>query len=101
MIEQISRRHFVKLAAGSTAALGVALWKFPEFEHLMAASLKEIPVIWFQGAGCNGCSVSVLNTFPTTIYDVLLSEVVSGNHISLRYHPTVMASQGDLARKAL
>jgi hydrogenase small subunit len=28
------------------------------------------------------------------------AEVVSGDHISLRYHPTVMTAQGDLAIKA-
>ena len=101
MVEQISRRHFVKLAAGSTAALGVALWKFPEFEPLMAAALKEVPVIWLQSSGDDGCAVSVLNSFPATIQDIVLSEVVSGTHISLRYQQNVMASQGEMARKVL
>lgn len=79
----------------------MSLFKYPEFERLLAQSLQEVPVIWFQGSGCNGCSVSVLNTFPVTIQNLLLTEVVSGKHVSLRVHNTVMAAQGDLAMKAL
>lgn len=101
MTVKLSRRHFIELAAGSTAALGMSLFKYPEFERLLAQALQEVPVIWFQGSGCNGCSVSVLNTFPVTIQNLLLTEVVSGKHVSLRFHNTVMAAQGDLAMKAL
>jgi hydrogenase small subunit len=98
---KITRRNFVELAAGSTAALGLSLFKYPEFHKLFAQALTEVPVIWFQGSGCNGCSVSVLNTVPITIQNLLLSEVVTGKHVSLRFHNTVMAAQGDLAMKAL
>lgn len=101
MTTRLTRRHFVELCAGSTAALGLSLFKNPEFERLFAAALAEVPVIWFQGSGCNGCSVSVLNSFPVTIQDLLLSEVVSGKHVNLRFHNTVMAAQGDLAMQAM
>ncbi|AKG52816.1 [Ni/Fe] hydrogenase group 1 small subunit [Dehalogenimonas sp. WBC-2] len=101
MATKLTRRHFVELCAGSTAALGLSLFKHPEFERLFADALSEVPVIWFQGSGCNGCSVSALNSFPVTIQDLLLSEVVSGQHVSLRFHNTVMAAQGDLAMSAL
>lgn len=101
MTTKLTRRTFVELCAGSTAALGLSLFKNPEFERLFAAALAEVPVIWFQGSGCNGCSVSALNGFPVTIQDLLLSEVVTGNHVSLRFHNTVMAAQGDLAMQAL
>ena len=101
MTTRLTRRRFLELCAGSSAALGLSMMKNPEFERLFAQALNEVPVIWFQGSGCNGCSVSVLNSFPVTIQDLLLSEVVSGNHISLRFHNTVMAAQGDLAMSAL
>jgi len=101
MAGKLSRRDFIKLTAGSTAALGVALWKFPEFEPLMASALKEVPVLWMQCSGDDGCAVSALNTFPTTIEDLVLSEVVSGTHISLQYQQNVMASQGDMAIQVL
>lgn len=59
--------------------------------------VKEYPVIWIQGAGCTGCSVSVLNAVNPTIKNLLVDEVLPEKHISLRFHPTVMAGQGDPA----
>lgn len=101
MTVKLTRRNFIELTAGSTAALGLSLFKYPEFHKLFAQALSEVPVIWFQGSGCNGCTVSVINSFPISIQNLLLTEVVTGKHVSLRYHPTVMAAQGDLAMKAL
>ena len=37
---------------------------------------KEISVVWLQGAGCTGCSVSILNTVSPKIYNLLLDEIV-------------------------
>jgi hydrogenase small subunit len=62
---------------------------------------KEYPAIWMQGAGCSGCSVSVLNAVSPTIAHLLLDEVVPGKHVSLRFHPTVMAASGRLAVEIL
>jgi hydrogenase small subunit len=49
-------------------------------------------VIWLQGAGCTGCSMSFLNLIstaaPTTAADVLI------NTINLTYHPNLMALAG-------
>jgi hydrogenase small subunit len=58
---------------------------------------QEYPAIWVQGAGCSGCSVSVLNAVSPTIAHLILEEVVPGKHVSLRFHPTVMAGSGKLA----
>ncbi len=98
---EVSRRDFIKLSTGSTAALGLLLFGLPNFEKLFAASVAEIPVIWLQGGSCTGCSVSVLNSLSTKIQDVLVSQVIPGKHVSLRFHPTVMAAAGDLAMKAM
>ena len=62
---------------------------------------KEIPVVWIQGAGCSGCSVSILNATDPHIQNVLVDEVVPGQHVNLRFHPTVMAGQGDPAIEVL
>ncbi|MBN1191170.1 MAG: hydrogenase small subunit, partial [Dehalococcoidales bacterium] len=99
--KKLSRRDFLKLTAGSTAALGLLLMRFPNFEKLLADSVAEVPVIWLQGAGCTGCSVSVLNSLSPKIQDVLLNQVVPGQHVSLRFHPTIMAASGDLAMQAM
>jgi hydrogenase small subunit len=98
---ELSRRDFLKLSAGSTAALGLLLFRFPNFERLLAAAVDETPVIWIQGGGCSGCSVSALNSLSPKIQDVLVSQIIPGNHISLRFHPTIMAAAGDLAMKAM
>lgn len=98
---ELSRRDFVKLSAGSTAALGLALIGFPNFEKIFAAAVDEVPVVWLQTGTCTGCSVSVLNNLSPKIQNVLVDQVVPGKHLSLRYHPTVMAAAGNLAMKAL
>lgn len=55
----------------------------------------EQPAIWLQGAGCTGCSVSLLNAVSPSIRNVLIDEVIPGKHVNLRVHATVMAGQGD------
>ncbi|MDI6814751.1 MAG: hydrogenase small subunit [Dehalococcoidales bacterium] len=98
---EVTRRDFLKLAAGSTAALGLGLFSFPNFEKLFSVAVAEVPVIWLQASSCSGCSVSVLNSLSPKIQDVLLGEVVPGNHLSLRFHPTIMAASGHQAMQAL
>ncbi|MCK5180960.1 MAG: oxidoreductase, partial [Dehalococcoidia bacterium] len=56
---------------------------------------KEYPAIWLQTAGCSGCSVSLLNAINPSIKNLLVDEVLPGNHINLRFHPTVMAGAGE------
>jgi len=59
------------------------------------AATREIPVVWIQTATCSGCSVSVLNSASPKITDLLLSEVIPGRHINLRFQATVMAGAGE------
>jgi len=65
------------------------------------SSIKELPAVWIQGAGCSGCSVSVLNGVAPDIAAALLDEIVPGTHLNLRFHPTVMAGSGEPAVKIL
>jgi len=55
----------------------------------------EIPVVWLQVSTCSGCSVSVLNASAPRITDLLLSELIPGRHINLRFQATVMAGAGE------
>ncbi|MFC1950237.1 hydrogenase small subunit [Chloroflexota bacterium] len=57
--------------------------------------VKELPVIWLQGAACTGCSVSLLNSASPTIENVLIDQVVPGVHVNLRFHATIMAGAGE------
>ncbi|MBA7663103.1 Periplasmic [NiFeSe] hydrogenase small subunit [subsurface metagenome] len=67
----------------------------------MAHKTKELPVIWIQGSGCSGCSVSVLNALSPSITNALIDEIVPGSHISLLFHPTLMAGSGEPAISAI
>lgn len=65
------------------------------------AEVKAFPVVWLQLAGCSGCSVSLLNTRDPDPRNVILDELVPGRHISLLYHPTIMAGEGEPVMEVL
>lgn len=58
-------------------------------------AVKKYPVIWLQGAGCSGCSISVLNAVSPRIQNLLLDELVPGHQLNLMFHATIMAGQGE------
>ncbi len=58
------------------------------------STVREIPVVWLQGAGCTGCTVSLLNSASPTIKNILIDQLVPGVHINLRFHATIMAGSG-------
>jgi hydrogenase small subunit len=90
---EISRRHFLSiLGASSLAAItGPAM-------SALALPANPVKVIWLQGSGCTGCSVSFLNRIsgeaPASAADVLL------NLVEVDYHPNIMAASGELAVSA-
>ncbi len=86
----LSRRDFVKLCTGTVAGYGVSTMFHPAVHQALAETLtgERPPVFWIQGAGCTGCSVTILNSTHPAIADVLLKV------ISLEYHPTIMAGDG-------
>jgi hydrogenase small subunit len=97
----LSRRSFLKTSAAGTAALGVSLLDNPTMRSAFAAAVQETPVVWLASGCCSGCSVSLLNSLAPRIQDILLDQVLPGHHISLNFHPTVMAASGDLAMQAM
>ncbi len=89
MPSKLSRRDFIRLCAGSAAAISLSGYLAPFMAEAVAAGAP--PVVWIQGASCTGCSISLLNTVHPDIQEVLTKV------ISLKYHPNVMAAAGDLA----
>jgi hydrogenase small subunit len=88
----ISRRQFLKICAGTGVAISTSGVLFREIVGAFeAAAAGNPPVLWIQGGGCTGCSVSLLNTVHPSIAEVLLKIV------SVHYHPPVMASWGEKA----
>jgi len=66
-----------------------------------AAEVKEHPAIWFQASACSGCVVAVLNGVAPSVRDLIVDQLAPGHHVSLRFQPTIMAGQGDLALEVL
>lgn len=87
----LSRRDFVKLCSGTVAGFGVSQMFHPAIHEAFAQTLtgERPPVFWVQGQGARGCSVTLLNSTHPSIADVLLKT------ISLEFHPTVMAAEGE------
>jgi len=89
----ISRKKFLKISGGAVAGAALSNLWMPNL--LKAASVKDgkgrLPIIWFQGQACTGCSISLINTEYPGIDEVLI-EV-----ITLDYQPNVMAGTGDVA----
>ncbi|MDR1911742.1 MAG: hydrogenase small subunit [Helicobacteraceae bacterium] len=84
----ISRRDFMKWAAGTTAALSLPLSFAPLVAQAAELAAGRIPVVWLHMAECTGCSESLLRTDAPTIDSLIF------DYISLEYHETVMAASG-------
>lgn len=83
----VSRRDFMKWAAGITAMLALP----GTFTPLVAKAAKlsdRLPIIWLHMAECTGCSESLLRTDAPTIDSLIF------DFISLEYHETLMAAAG-------
>ena len=89
MPTKLNRRDFIKICAGSAAAISLSGYLAPFMKEAVAAGAPQ--VIWLQGASCTGCSISLLNTVHPEIKEVLTKV------ISLTYHPNLSAAAGDLA----
>lgn len=62
---------------------------------------KAQAVVWFQAAGCTGCSISLMNAEYPDIKRLLLDEIVPGKGIALRFHATLMGPFGRPALEVL
>ncbi len=98
----LSRRGFLNLCASSAAAFGLSAADVLKLKELLADPNAPI-VIWLQGSGCTGCSVSFLNYLYTAGSSILDTSAPKNaadvliNAVNLVYHPTVMAAAGQTA----
>jgi hydrogenase small subunit len=91
---RISRREFMRVAAAAVAAGHLAPAALARLEKALRRGSKP-PVIWLQGAGCDGCAVSFLNSIHYAAADDLLV-----NTLDVKFQSNVMAAAGDLAVSA-
>ncbi len=91
---RLSRRDFLQLAAAAAAAGHLAPAALAKLREVLSS--RDAPrVIWLQGAGCDGCAVSVLNSIHYATIDELLTST-----LNVEFQSNVMASFGDLAISA-
>ena len=57
---------------------------------------KKVHAVWLQGAGCSGCTISLIQTDNPDLRD--LAEWFK---LSIDFHPTIMISAGEAALKIL
>lgn len=62
---------------------------------------RNLEVIWFQGAGCTGCSISLMNSDYPDIKNLMLDELVPGASLAFRFHATLMGPAGRPALEVL
>ncbi|HVP12191.1 MAG TPA: hydrogenase small subunit [Phycisphaerae bacterium] len=92
---RITRRDFLKAAAAATVAGELAPEAFAALQKVLRG--EGAPrVIWLQGAGCDGCAISFLNSVFYATADSVLK-----NTIDLDFQNNLMAAAGDLAVSAL
>jgi hydrogenase small subunit len=95
-MRNLNRREFLRLCGATGAAVGLTNMIAPEIvEAFSGPAAGHPPVVWLQGGSCSGCSVSLLNSVQPDIAKVL-TEV-----ISLEFHQTLMAANGDMAMNVL
>ena len=94
----LSRRDFLNLCKTSSLALGLGALDILKLEELLA-NPNAPTILWLQGSGCTGCTVSFLNyvspSRPADIADLLI------NSVNLAYHNTAMAAVADTGIEAL
>lgn len=91
----LSRRDFLKIMGGTTAALAFPSVILQGCKRALERAAERTSVIWLQGQSCSGCSVSLLNTVDPDIATVVTQ------HISLNFHQTVMGATGHVAIKVI
>lgn len=91
---EISRRDFFRYCSTSAAALGLSALDLGLLEKALAGP-DASSVIWLQGSGCYGCSMSFLNRVSTTA--PMNAADALKNSVKLVYHPALMGAAGEAA----
>ncbi len=92
---RISRREFMRAAAAAVAAGYLAPSALARLQKKLARAEGGPRVIWLQGAGCDGCAISFLNSVHYATPDDLLL-----NTLEVEFQSNLMAAAGDLAVSA-
>jgi len=82
---RLSRREFLKTVTLLGAAAALEAYKPEVIYALESAAKGEVPVAWVQGAGCTGCTISLIQSS-----DPDLVEAITWFRLNIMFHPTIM-----------
>jgi hydrogenase small subunit len=90
----ISRRNFLSYCIASAATIGLGPFDLLKLRVALASPAGP-KVVWIQGAGCSGCSISFLNRIAADAPKN--AAAVFTETVDLIYHPTLIAASGSMA----
>ncbi|MCZ7400310.1 MAG: hydrogenase small subunit [Candidatus Methanoperedens sp.] len=92
----LNRRNFLKIAGAVGAGMFLDLYGSDVVKAIEQAGEKGVKLVWIQGQSDSGCTISLLQGQHPDIYDAIMKL-----NVDIRFHPTIMAAQGEEAMKAL
>ncbi len=92
----LNRRNFLKIASAVGAGMFLDLYSADIVKAVEQAGEKGVKLVWLQGQSDTGCTVSLLQGTHPDIYDAIMKL-----NVDIRFHPTIMAAQGEEAMDAL
>jgi hydrogenase small subunit len=93
---KIGRRDFLKMAGVIGAGAVISLYTFDIAKVFAQATDGSVHVVWLQGAGDTGCTISLLQGVDPDLVDV-----ITEFRLSIDFHPTLMIPAGDEALESL
>jgi hydrogenase small subunit len=84
---KMSRRNFLKIAAAIGASATLLKYKLDVLDVLREARAEGYQLVWLQGQGCTGCTISLIQ-YP----DVL--GALESLAVNIPFHPTIMPQAG-------
>lgn len=92
----LNRRDFLKFAGMMGAGMFLDFYQPQIVEALEQAASSGVKLVWIQGQGDTGCTMSLVQGKYPNIYDAILKL-----NVDIRFHPTIMAPYGEAAMNAL
>lgn len=92
----VTRRDFLKLAGTIGAGAVLGTYKSEIASVFAQAADDGVKLVWLQGQGCTGCTVSLIQGTHPDLYDAILKL-----HVDIPFHPAIMAASGKEAMDTL
>lgn len=93
---QQSRRNFLKVAGGVAAGTVISQHSTEIASALSQVAEEGTEVVWLQGQGCSGDTVSLLQAEHPS-----LESAIQDFRLEVTFHPTLMAPSGDAAMDSM